>query len=683
VANTTEWAERTISGAWAWLRGPLVAWGPPLTFGLRLWASVCLALYVAFWLELDNAYWAGTSAALVCQPQLGASLRKGWFRMIGTVVGAVAIVLLAVCFPDDRVPFLIGLALWGGACAFAATVLHNFAGYAAALSGYTVAIIAGDQLGPTGGVNGDIFMLAVFRLSEIAIGIVCAGIVLAGTDLGGARHRLATVFADLTAGIAAGVMRTLVLVGPELPDTQSIRRDFIRRVIALDPLIDQTLGESSQIRYHSPVLQKAVDGLFTSLAGWRAVAHLVVRLPHSRARAEAAAVLQLLPSELLLPQQHGDATRWMADPIRLHRNSTTACRQLVALPADTPSLRLLADKTAEAFMGMAQALNGLALLVRDPARPVHLGMVRLRVPDLLPALINGGRAFVTIGAVALFWIVTAWPNGAGAIVWAAVSVILLSPRADQAYAAAFRFAIGNVLAAVFAAIVAFAVLPKVETFAGFSIALGAYLVPAGALVAQPWQTALFVPMASNFVPLLAPANRMSYDPLQFYNAALALVAGSTVGALAFRLLPPLSPAFRTRRLLALTLRDLRRLASGRTYNDWSSHVHGRLTAMPVEATPLQRAQLLAALSVGTEINQLRHITRRLGFGTILDPALGALALGDSASATAHLDLLEAELAAGAGTGPAPQTVLRARGSILAISGVLTQHAAYFDAGARQ
>ena len=95
--------------------------------------------------------------------------------MIGTVVGAVAIVLLAVCFPQDRVPFLTGLALWGGVCAFAATVLRNFAGYAAALSGYTAAIIAGDQLGPTGGVNGDVFMLAVIRVSEIAIGIVSRG----------------------------------------------------------------------------------------------------------------------------------------------------------------------------------------------------------------------------------------------------------------------------------------------------------------------------------------------------------------------------------------------------------------------------------------------------------------------------------------------------------------------------
>jgi hypothetical protein len=30
--------------------------------------------------NLYNAYWAGASAAVVCQPQLGASLRKGWFK---------------------------------------------------------------------------------------------------------------------------------------------------------------------------------------------------------------------------------------------------------------------------------------------------------------------------------------------------------------------------------------------------------------------------------------------------------------------------------------------------------------------------------------------------------------------------------------------------------------------------
>jgi uncharacterized membrane protein YccC len=141
--------------------------GRPLLFGVRLWVSVCLALYVAFWLQLDNAYWAGTTAALVCQPHLGASLRKGWFRMIGSVAGAVAIVVLTAWFPQNRFGFLVGLALWGGACALVATLLHNFAAYAAALAGYTAAIIASDQLGAIGGPNGQAFTFAITRVSEI------------------------------------------------------------------------------------------------------------------------------------------------------------------------------------------------------------------------------------------------------------------------------------------------------------------------------------------------------------------------------------------------------------------------------------------------------------------------------------------------------------------------------------
>jgi uncharacterized membrane protein YccC len=88
-----------------------------------------------------------------------------------------------------------------------------------------------------------------------------------------------------------------------------------------------------------------------------------------------------------------------------------------------------------------------------------------------------------------------------------------------------------------------------------------YLVPAGALIAQSWQPIVFAAMTFNFVPLLAPTNPMSYDTLQFYNSALSIVAGYGAGALSFRLLPPLSPEFRTRRHLALTLRDLRRLAT--------------------------------------------------------------------------------------------------------------------------
>src|SRR5271154_4263013 len=116
-----------------WVNKGMRAAGPPLLFGLRLWASVSLALYVAFWLQLDDPFWAGTSAAIVCQPQLGASLRKGWFRMIGMVVGAAFVVVLTSWFPQSRFAFLGLLALWAGLCAFAATTFRNFASYSAAL----------------------------------------------------------------------------------------------------------------------------------------------------------------------------------------------------------------------------------------------------------------------------------------------------------------------------------------------------------------------------------------------------------------------------------------------------------------------------------------------------------------------------------------------------------------------
>src|SRR5262249_49138027 len=166
----------------------------------------------------------------------GASLRKGWFRMIGTVIGAIAIIVLTACFPQDRAAFMVGLALWGAVCALFATVLRNFAAYAAALAGYTAAIIASDQLGATGGPNGDAFMLAIFRVSEIWIGIVCAGIVLAGTDFGGARRRLAAVFAAVSAEIVDGFGSTLAHAGSTPPHPQQpVRRGLLRKGISLHP----------------------------------------------------------------------------------------------------------------------------------------------------------------------------------------------------------------------------------------------------------------------------------------------------------------------------------------------------------------------------------------------------------------------------------------------------------------
>jgi uncharacterized membrane protein YccC len=360
-------------------------------------------------------------------------------------------------------------------------------------------------------------------------------------------------------------------------------------------------------------------------------------------------------------------------------------RALKALPSGTPSLQLLAARAANLLAGFAAVLDGLALLVADPARIRSPRRMPLQVPDWLPALINGGRAFVTIGAVEVFWIATEWPSGTLAITFAAVGVILLAPRAEQAYSNAVNFMAGVAVAAVCAAVILFAVLPKMESFPGFGLALALYLVPAGALMAQSSSAmfVFFVAMIGNFVPLLAPANQMSYDTVQFYNSALAIVAGSGVAAVSYRLLPPLSPAFRTQRLLELTLRDLRRLVTadvGRLPVHWEGRIYKRLVALPDEAEPLQRAQLLAALSVGHEIIELRRFAPQLGLASDLDGALEPFAQGNSAAAVAQLERLDRRLASLTESDSQTVLILRERARILLICDALVQHRVYFDVG---
>jgi uncharacterized membrane protein YccC len=594
------------------------------------------------------------------------------------------IVVLTAWFPQNRIGFLVGLAVWGGVCAFAATLFRNFASYAAALAGYTAAIIGADTLGATGGASSEVFMLAVTRASEIWIGILCAGAILALTDFGGAAERLAGKFAAVSTEIAARFGATLRLAGSDSGDAQQpARRELIRQVTALDSMIDEAIGESSTIRYYSPVLQGAIDGLFASLAAWRSIAARLIKIPPEVADEEANAVLGSIPEEIRSARPAGQATLWIADPIDLRRRCEAAVRALITMPASTVSLRLLADQTANVLMGFAAVLEATALLVADPARPRSRRRgFKIYVPDWLPSLVSAGRAFVAIGAAELFWVLTAWPDGGSAIVFVAFAVLLLSPRAELAYADAIAFMLGTTAVIPIAAATKFALLPGLESFPAFCIALAAFLIPVGTAMAATGQHPSLVICTLIFLPVLQPTNEMSYDTAQFYNSALGIFVGIAAAPLSFLLVPPLSPSFRTKRLLNSTLRDLRRLAMNHlsaSAGDWQSHTFSRLAALPEQAEPLERTQLLAAQLVGTEIIHLGHDMADLDLPLQFDAALQTFAEGNSAAAIAQLTRLDHRLASTEQVDA--QLAARTRGRILAICDALANHHAYFDTAA--
>ena len=648
---------------------------PALLFGLRLWASVCLALYVAFALELSEPSWAATTAALVCQPVLGASLRKSMFRMIGTVIGAIAIVVLAAFFRQERVGFLVGLTLWCAASAFVATILRNFAAYAAALAGYTAAIIAIDVLGPVGSTNGIVFIFAIDRALEICIGIVSAGVVLALTDLGHSRRKLATECADLSSAILDGFASAFAATSANLEQFRALRRDLLRRVIALDPIIDAAIGEASDLRYRSAVLQRAVAGLMETLSAWRKVTFAIALRGDSTTPAEANAVRDLLPRARLSP----DATNSTEEPAALRDACCSAVRPLTVLPAETPMQRLLADNAAFGMLGMARALNGLTGVI-DPRDVIRVkGRARLRVADWMPAFVNAVRVLFAVGMISLFWIVSAWPNGVAAITFCAVIVILLPPSGDAAYSAALLFLQGSALSAVLAALVVFGILPKATSFPTLCLTLGLVLVPLGFLNARGWKPMLTFAAAVNFLPMLNITNGMTYNGSAFWNGSIAILAGIAFGVVAMLLIPPLSPAIRSQRLLLLTLRDFRRLvkrASPGKSDHWEGKGVARLLAMPDKAGGQERAELAAMVAVGKEIVRLRHIAPRFVPSAMVDAVLISLAEGRSREAITRLDDIDRWVAAL----PHARSRIRLslRSSILAISGQLSEFTACFD-----
>lgn len=663
-------ADRDIASALdRWLR---IA-APALIYGIRMWAAVCLALLVAFWLELDNAYWAGATAAAVCQPVLGASLRKAWFRLLGTIVGAVMAVLLTAAFPQDRASFLFGLALWSGVCALCATLLHNFASYGAALAGFTTAIIVGDELGSVGGVNGDAFNLAITRGTEIGIGIVCASVLLSLTDRGSAQRRLADRMIELSADIAGGLLEALRLSGPAQAKSRSRRRGMIRRIAGLDVLIDQASGEIGTVPLDRHALRAAAYALFGTLTAWRSVAnHLEFA---TGAEAEAVKLWECLPPVLK------DLSA-VADPHVIRVASRTAAQRLLAFSTETPSLRFLCDRTAEGLLALRSVMGGV-LALEDPISRRHgCGMARLSIPDVLPALINAVRAFLTVGAAAVIWIWTAWPSGATFLIFATIGTTLFAPREDAAYTSAQTFTIGTALAASCAAVAAFSLVPRQSSFTGLCVVLGLVLIPAGALSSQPWRQPLFAALGVNFIALLRPSNPPSYDPAQFYNSAIALLAGVGFAMLMLRLIPPVPPETRARRLQALALRDLRCLASDKpsvSQASWEGRMHGRLSAIPDTVNTLHAARLTAALSVGNEIIRLRCIARRFALGAELEPALTSIALGKSNVAIQEFHRLDCILATSPVDQAGAKSRLRARGTVRSVIDSLSRHASFFDA----
>lgn len=652
----------------------IVATIRPLLYGVQMAAAVSLALFVAFYLQLDTPSWAGTTAAIVCQPIVGSALLKGAFRLVGTAFGAVAAVVLTAVFPQDRFGFLFGMLIWAAACSFVSTLLRNFAAYAAMLAGYTLIIIAGTSIA----APDQVFEIAINRASEICVGIVAGTLVVGLTDLGDAPKRLSKLLSRLIVETSRHLADVLAGGANQGNEGADVRRALIGRTAALDPIIDQAAGESPELLQRRSVLHAAGAGLFEALSGARIVeTHL-----RTLSEPEAARSADTISSKL--PDDWGTAAP--NDPGIVHSaldrdSDLVLVRNLIGLETGDLSLRLMADGAADVASGLAAAANGLAL-IDNPARARNATRVpRLVVADYLPATINALRVFIGLGAVVLFWIATAWPSGPQAVIFTAVTIMVFSPMQDRSIRAALGQGVGTLISAAAVAVIKFVLLVNKETFAAFALMIAIGLVPLGALSSIPLFAPFFIPASLNFVPMLSPTNVMTFDVASYLNTALGLLTGCAAGGLALLLIPHLPLRIRSQRLVDLSIRDLRRLAAGKrnwTLREWQGRIYARIIEMPGAAAPVQRSYLVATLSVGIQVIRLSHLTRHGQISPKLAEMRENLAQGDLNMLRRALNDLGDELAAVPDIVPGTRGRLRVRSALLAIEDAINRHSGYFE-----
>src|SRR6516162_5276073 len=107
-------------------------------FSAKTFAGAMLALWIALRMGLDRPYWAMATAYIVAQPFTGAMRSKSAYPFGGTVLGAVATLVLIPNLVDAPVLLIAALSLWVGGCIYFAVLDRTPRSYVFLLAGYSV-----------------------------------------------------------------------------------------------------------------------------------------------------------------------------------------------------------------------------------------------------------------------------------------------------------------------------------------------------------------------------------------------------------------------------------------------------------------------------------------------------------------------------------------------------------------
>src|SRR5215475_9853735 len=396
----------------------------PIIFSINCYIATILAMFVAFSLDLKTPAWAMLTVYLTSQPLSGALRAKAVYRVIGTFIGGAAMVAIVPNLVDAAELTTLAIILWVALCVFISLLDRTPRSYMFVLSGYTAALIGF----PSVLAPGTVFDTAVSRVEEITLGVVCAAIVhslfLPQSVFSAFEKKLRGAVEDARRWLADGLVQQaspqaemerrriaadiseLYQLGTSLRfDTSSLRPDvgiiraFDRKVVALLPLVSSIEDRLTLLRRRGPLeprLARAVD----EVHDW---VNAKVPADERRIAELKQACVEAMPAV-------GPQSSW-EDLVTV--NVTVRLIELIdAWQAKLGFVDYLVDPER------APSADVRAAAAEIGPKPMHTD------PGI--AMLSALAACVAMGLCAFFWIATAWPEGAGAIAFAAVACTLFA-----------------------------------------------------------------------------------------------------------------------------------------------------------------------------------------------------------------------------------------------------------------
>lgn len=501
-------------------------------FAIRIWLAIVVALYVGFWLELEAPSSAALTVTVLALPTRGQVMEKAVFRLIATVLGVAASIAIVGMFAQTEILLLGAFAAWLGICVYAVGLLDGNRAYAAALSGYTLAFIAVQQIDNPQHV----FESAMARGAAIAVGVLAITIVndlLAAPD----QHpHLAAQLGSLRLRVASYARRALRAEAiPAMTATA-----LFREIVALRPEIASLAAELSSGPARSAAARNAMVGLVAELFAARALEMLSVAIPPAL-REQIVAELDANSGGIAV-WAHGAAS---SDQGKRSRDQLASA----------------VSWFGEYAIGTNSAVWESLVALAAGRRPPQAWRAPLCRSHRIAAE-TGIRAAIYFLMVAAFFAVSGWSSTEVSLSFVVI-IIGLGATTPDLRAFTTIAIVAAPIASLMAGILEFVVLDGVTAFPLLAIGLAPFMIGAALLMTVPNRilSALGRLNLVFILALLAPSNPQTYNPQTFLFSVLFLMLATGLLFLAQIFLPPASADRRRYWLLASARRDLRDLPS--------------------------------------------------------------------------------------------------------------------------